>query len=294
MSYILGLDGSQFQGTGIDFNQVKAAGYQFWLQRMSYSYPGQPNKYDPSANANYNGASAAGMIVGGYHKIGWTDPIAEADFFIGAMSPLAENDLLAFDEEPSSDVPIPDNWSQWEQAFVQRIHDRTNVWALNYKNISMFDGMPPQGVVTNCASWVAAPSFGWNDTVPVNVIVTIQQGPTAHIPGITANVCDTDAFFGEGSTDQLIEQLKKLGYHASQPTPVPTPVPIPPAPTPTPPVEVSVPEPVPPVSEPPAESSTKPEPTLPVVSPAPQIPPTHLTWFEKLLQWIKDFFNKEL
>lgn len=224
MSYILGLDTSYAQGTNIDYQAVKDAGYSFVLQRMSYSYPGQPGKFDTTAAQNYRGFQSVGMVVGGYHKIGWTDPIVEADLFLSAMSPLAENDLLAHDMEPSSDVPIPPNWSEFEQAYVKRIYDRTGIWSIRYENISMNNSMPKQGVVVNCPSWVAAPSFSWDATLPVSTVVVIQQGPTVRVPGIPANVCDTDAFFGEGGPEQLLDELRKLGYHAPEAsTPMPTP-----------------------------------------------------------------------
>jgi GH25 family lysozyme M1 (1,4-beta-N-acetylmuramidase) len=267
MSYILGLDASYAQGGNIDFSAAKAAGYEFWLQRMSYAYPGQGCKNDTTASTNYYGAQAAGFVVGGYHKVGWTDPIAEADFFIQAMSPLAENDLLAHDMEPSSDVPIPPNWSDWEQAYVQRIHDRTGVWSIRYENISMNNSMARQGVVTNSASWVAAPSFGWDDTLPVSVPVIIQQGPTTRIPGIPDNVTDTDAFFGDGDTNALRAELVKLGYHAQIPQPSPPSAPTPPTPTPSP---MPVPDPTPPVVPPPQPA---PVPTPPVPEPPTTAPP---------------------
>jgi len=260
MSYILGFDGSQFQGTNISFPQVKAAGYLFGLTRMTYAYPGQSIKIDPTAGKNYYGMVSAGILPGGYHKIGWTDPIAEADAFVNAMSPLSPGDLLGHDMEPSTDAPIPANWSDFEQKYVQRVFDRTGVWSIRYENISMNNNMPKQGCVVNCPSWVAAPSFGWDATVPVSTPVIIQQGPAVHIPGITANVCDTDAFFGNGTPDELLAELRKLAYHALQAAPAPpvvTPpqeVPVAPIQTPTPPVAVTPPAqvspPQPPISEP--------------------------------------------
>lgn len=261
MSYILGFDASIYQGTNISFPQVKAAGYLFGISRATYAYPGQPLKIDPSFNGNYYGMASAGIQPGGYHKVGWTDPIAEADFFIKAMSPLAENDLLAYDIEPASDVAIPSNWSEWEQQFVQRIHDTTNgTWPIRYENISMNNSMPKQGCVTNCASWVAAPSYSWADTVPVNTPVIIQQGATAHIPGITANVCDTDAFFGTGTPDELLAELKKLGYHAANVSQPQTTLPVSQTPSPAPSTPVS--EPVAPTATPtPTPSETSPAPT---------------------------------
>ena len=225
MSYILGFDASQFQGTNISFPQVKAAGYLIGFTRMTYAYPGQSIMIDPTASKNYYGMVSAGILPGGYHKVGWTDPIAEADAFVNAMSPLSKNDGLMYDMEPALDVAIPANWSGWEQQFVQHIFDRTTVWPFRYENISMNNSMPKQGCVINCPSWVAAPSYSWNDTLPVNTPVVVQQGPTAQIPGITANVCDTDAFFFNSMDDYL-----KCTYQSPTSAPVqssPTPVSMP-------------------------------------------------------------------
>ena len=274
MSYILGFDASQFQGTNISFPQVRAADYVFGFTRMTYAYPGQSIKVDPTAGKNYYGMVSAGILPGGYHKFGWTDPIAEADALVDAMSPLSGGDLLAHDMEPASDVPIPANWSEFEQAYVQRIHDRTGVWSIRYENIFMNNSMPKQGVVVNCPSWVAAPSYGWNDTVPVNTPVIIQQGPAVHIPGITANVCDTDAFFGEGTPEQLLAELRKLGYHAPTPpqevsnaTPqTQTPDPVPPA-SPQEPTPAAAPSPSVPAETPPAPAETQPQEPAPAPVP---------------------------
>lgn len=285
MDYILGLDGSQWQGTNIDFAAVKAAGYEFWLQRFSYSYPNRPNLFDPTAARNYYGARVAGMIVGGYHKIGWTDPIAEADFYLSGMNPLADGDLLAYDIEPSTDVPVPADWSAWEQRFVQHVYDRTGVWPLRYMNISMNKAMPAEGVVKNCASWVAAPSYGFDEAVPVNVVITMQQGPTAHIPGISANVCDTNAFFGSR------EALLKCAWHPAQPpapvppAPDPTPTPVPPAPAPDP-TPTPTPDPVPPAPAPAPAPTPTPDPVPPAPQPAPT--PSRLPrWLQAILAFLK-------
>lgn len=283
MSYIKGLDGSQFQGLNAaapDFNQVKAAGYEYWIQRMTYSYPGLGNKVDPSGARNYFAAKAAGLIPGNYHKVGWTDPISEADFFIDHSSPFNDGDLVAYDIEPSSDVAVPANWSEWEQKFVQRIHDRIGVWPFRYMNISMNNAMPAQGVVKNCGPWVAAPSYGFGADIPgLNLqFYVMQQGPTVHVPGITANVCDTDVFFGTK------EQLLKYAYHNPTPTqpPAPTPAPTPspaPAPKPTP-----APEPAP-TPEPTPEPSPQPTPA-PQPKPVPVVDkPKH--WYDFILALLR-------
>lgn len=278
MGYILGLDVSYAQGNITDLMAARNAGYDFMLIRMSYAYPGQDPKFDTKAARNYQLAIAAGFITGGYHKIGWTDPIVEADFFLKAMSPLADGDLLAYDKEPNSDVPIPPNWSEWEQAFVQRIHDQTGVWPFDYSNISMYNAMPREGVIVNCAPWVAAPDYSWDAALPVKDVVMLQQGPTVQVPGIPDNVTDTDAFFGTK------EQLLSYAFKTPQPTPEPTPQPSDPTPAPvsqptpptvpeTPPV---APADTPPVVQPPEPtpqgSGTPPEPNPVVTGPATPVP----------------------
>lgn len=298
MDYILGLDGSHWQGTGIDFNQVKSAGYDFWLTRISYSYPGQDGKYDETANADYEGAKAAGLVAGGYHKVGWTDPTAEADFFLKGMEPFVEGDLFAYDIEPNSDVVVPVNWSQWEEMFVRRIHDKTGVWPFRYTNISMRNAMPPTGVVDNCAEWVAAPSYDFTARIPVDGVIAIQQGPAVHVPGVSANVVDTNAFFGTR------EQLLAYGYHtpaeAAQPAapappvnpteapvaPVEDPAPTQPAQPPTAPPVVQ--EPSPTTTPSPEVDSDKP---LPSTS-EPSEPATNPSWWSIFIAVIVAIFNR--
>jgi len=62
--------------------------------------------YDSQATNNYNHAVAAGKVPIGYHFAGAKDPIAEADFFVRSMNPLAENDVLALDWEVSHPDPV--------------------------------------------------------------------------------------------------------------------------------------------------------------------------------------------
>lgn len=215
------------------------------MMKMSGFYTGslQPY-YDAQAARNYNNAVAAGKVPLMYHFAGGADPIAEADFFIGACSPLAENDLMALDWEIQHADPVG-----WCLAFVNRVHERTGMWPWVYMNMSTANAYDWSPVFNNCGYWCAAPSYGFDDALPVKYPQIAQQGPIV-------NGVDTDAFFG------TLDQLKKYGYHAvAPPVPVPTP---PPAPDP-------VPEPVPdPTPKPPAPDPI-PDPA-PVPSPSPSQP----------------------
>lgn len=295
MNYILGLDASEWQGTGIDFNAVKNDGYQFWITRVSASYPTR-SFYDATANANYYGAKAAGLIAGGYHKVGWTDPTAEADFFLKGMQPYEQGDLFAYDIEPNSDVVVPENWSQWEEMFVNRVHDKTGVWPFRYTNISMRNAMPPVGVIGNCAEWVAAPSYDFTASVPVDGIIAIQQGAAAHVAGVTANIVDVNAFYGTR------EQLLAYGYHAPAAEVPATPTPTPPTETPVPPVESPAPdqpveqpatppvveEPTPPAQTPPEVDDNTP---LPPIS-EPSEPAANPTWRSIIIAILVAILNR--
>lgn len=219
------------------------------MMKMSGFYTSAKTPYyDAQAARNYQNAVAAGKVPLMYHFAGGADPVQEADFFIGAVSPLAENDGLALDWEIEHD-----DAEGWIRAFVNRVHDRTGVWPWIYMDMDRANRYNMDDVWANCGFWCAAPSFGFDDTLPVKVPQIAQQGPI--VGGV-----DTDAFFGD------IEQLKKYCYHAVAP-PAPAPAPDP-TPVPTP---VPDPEPKPPTPEPTPEPTPDPEPT-PTPTPEPTPP----------------------
>lgn len=192
--------------------------------------------YDARATQHYYAAQNSGKAIGMYHFAGATDPIAEADFFIRACSPLAENDVMALDWEVGHPDPVG-----WCTQFVNHVHDATGVWPLIYMNAATVKAHDWSPVLRNCGLWLAH----WGYT------------PDEDIPGVPPYVMhqyqgsplDLDAFFG------TVDQFKKYGYHNATPQPVPTPVPVEPVPTP-----------VPEVPDPPAtEPTPNPEP-VPVPS----------------------------
>lgn len=164
--------------------------------------------YDSKASQNYNNAVNAGKVVIGYHFAGGTDPVAEADFFVRAMSPLAENDVLCLDWEVHHATPV-----QWCVSFMNRVHDKTGVWPLIYMNTSTCTSYDWSPVLKNCALWIADYRFTPSQNVPCGHPYIAHQ--------YTSTPLDTDALFID------IPTLKKYGYHAPvAPAPAPVPVPL--------------------------------------------------------------------
>lgn len=289
MSYILFKDISQWQG---NYDMASNPDPAIAI-KMSGGDAGL--YYDSHAALNYAHATAAGKVVIGYHFAGGLDPTAEADFFIKAMSPLAENDVLALDWEIQNPDPVG-----WCTTFVTHVHDVTGVWPLVYMNMSTANAHDWSPVFNNCGYWCAAPSYSFDDVLPVKYPQVAQQGPIV-------NGVDTDAAF------VTIEELKEYGYHAthtSQPAPTPVPVPEPAAPPAPEPVPDPIPSPAPPVVQPPVTtpaapvdnddgSTTIPVTVLPpgpikqpVVTPPDPIVVTAPQWteptaFKKIIAWIK-------
>lgn len=241
--------------------------------------------YDDQAARNYNNAIRLGKVPFMYHFYGGQDPVTEADWFVKACSPLADGDGLAIDIErgitwnPQLDAGAVAKVS----ALVNHVHDRTGVWPWVYMNMStanMYDWSP---VFNNCAYWCAAPSFSFDDTLPVKYPQLAQQGPI--VGGV-----DTDAAFA------TLDVVKEYTYHATQPTPEPQPAPTP-EPTPAP---VPVPEPTPaPTPQPDPAPTPSPTPTpVPIIIPTPQKPPVESTlsggmgFFTKLWDFILRLFGR--
>lgn len=277
MAFLNFIDVSKYQGD-IDFQAVKAANVAGVIIKISGGDDGL--YYDSKATANYNGAKAADMLVGGYHFAGHTDPIAEADFFVNGMKPFADNDgfVLDFDSDQPDAV-------SWVLAFVNRVHDLTGVWCFVYVNGSTRNAHDWSPVAANCEFWIAWYGKDPNADLPVNgVYVMHQYTSTAQIPGISGNV-DEDAVF------LTPEQFDACGWHpvpAAVPpvTVLPPPAPVPePTPAPAPGPPVVTPEPV-------VDTATPSDTVVTPVTPAPVPEPASPSGLAALLLAILDFLKK--
>jgi lysozyme len=242
MKYLPAIDISQWQGT-----------WQNWSEPiifMKVSGGDAGVYYDSQATNNYNQAKANGKGIGMYHFAGAGDPVVEANFFIRACSPLAENDVLALDWEVQHPDPVG-----WCTAFVNTVHNKTGVWPLLYINLSTLRSFDWSPVLNNCGLWIAA----WTNDPNVNVDT---GGRPYVVHQYSGSPLDKDAVW------LTMEQFNAYGYHA-QPTPAPEPQPEPtPNPEPTP---APAPEPTPaPTPEPAPEPKPTPTPT-PTPEPAKEV-----------------------
>lgn len=242
-----------------------------FMKMSGFYYGSKVGYYDTQAARNYNNAIRLEKIPGLYHFAGGADPQAEADYFVGACSPLADGDILILDYELTSAMNPPANPVAWCTAFVERVHQRTGIWPLFYTYRSLLNSYDFSPVLANCGLWIA--DYG----VPPEGTVNTQGHPYI-IHQYQGSPLDTNALFTS------LDTLRKYGYHAPQPAPVPTP------PLPTPPEPTPIPDPIPtPVPTP----EPTPEPTPdPVPLPTPVPDPTPAQGFvERFIAWLKSFFG---
>lgn len=235
---------------------------------------------DSMASQNYNGAVSAGRAVGGYHFAGWTNPTAEANYFMQAMRPLAENDVYALDAEA---IPAGVDPVGWSTTFMETVHNAIGVWPLIYMNLSTLNSYNWNSVLANCGLWLGDWNNDPNGTISTVHTYVMQQYSDG--PGY-----DHDEWFG------TVEEFQKYGYHAPQ-TPVVSPVePIQTTPDPEP---IVLPEPTTPTNStvPPVETSvTAASPVVPVENEPASSKPVVSTisrkpWYDFILNFIAWLFS---
>ena len=200
-NWIEACDVSQYQGD-IDWSTIPES---IVIIKMGGGDSG--NYFDNKAAQNYDGAVKAGKAVGGYWFAGGTDPVAEANFFMRCMEPLAENDVYALDWEVAHPNPVV-----WCLAFMQTVHDKIGVWPLLYINLATLNAYDWSPVLATCGLWLADWAVSPDASIQTSHVYVMQQyadGPDY----------DRDAWFG------TIDEFKAYGYHAPKPMPAPVPVP---------------------------------------------------------------------
>lgn len=207
---ILAIDVSTYQGT-INWQDVFNSGRRIALIKMS---GGDAGLYmDNRAAVNYTDSKAVGFAVGGYHFVGWVvGAIAEASYFMQAMSPKAENDVYMLDLERGQ-VAMPANAVEYTTEMVNYIHTKINVYPMLYMSVATLLAYDWSPLLKLCGLCLA----DWNNdpqgTIP-NVPTYIMQQYTdqGSVPGISGLV-DLDDFF------LTLAEFNDYGYHAPQSSP---------------------------------------------------------------------------
>lgn len=195
---ILGVDVSSYQPT-IDWPTVAKCGRAFAVVKAT---EGQ-GYINPQFTSQWDGAAAAGLAVGAYHFVAWTDPILEADYFYDHVSSyLQKGSYLAVDVERGA-YPVPSNANAWLDQFLGQLESIAGFEPLLYSSPSFLaENDIRQG---SNGLWLA--NWTWEPPTapaPWPFWAIWQNAASQAIPGI-ATPCDSDVFNG------TIEQLKLYG-----------------------------------------------------------------------------------
>lgn len=262
MSYIIFHDVSQWQGNynmndGCPIVAIKMSGGDAGLYM------------DSQAANNYNHASALGKTILGYHFAGGTDPIAEADYFVRAMSPFAKYDIYALDWEVSNPDPVG-----WCSAFNNEVKSKTGCWPIIYMNTSTCLAHDWNPVLADSGLWIADYRYTPDQDVPCGHPYIIHQ--------YTDSPLDTDACFID------IDTLKKYGYQGNQPVVVSSPPPSAPTAQPTPTQSTQISSPVPTQTK---NVTLNNSPIVHKSSHDSPKEPVNLSFWQKLIQWFWSLFK---
>jgi hypothetical protein len=225
-----------------------------FLRMSYYGYGDKTGHYDSQAAHNYQNAIRTGKLPGMYHFAGGGDPKQEAEFFVGACSPLADGDLLILDYELTASMSPPADPNAWCLTFVERVRELTGKYPLFYTYHALQQQYGFSEVLKRCGYWVAHYGIAPEADIPNAPPYIIHQYQGAPL--------DTNACFIP------VETLRRYAYDGVIPQPAP------PTHDPTPPV-VIINDPLPPKPIP--EPTPTPDPT-PTPLPEPTPPPTQPDW----------------
>lgn len=252
-----------------------------FMKMSGFYYGSKAGYYDQQASRNYNNAIRLGKVPGLYHFAGGGDPIAEADWFIGACSPLAEGDIMILDYELTGSMNPPADPAEWCWQFVNRVHERTGTWPLFYTYTSMLNQYGFNKVLQQCGLWLADYRYRPEDDIPGVPPYIIHQ--------FQGSPLDTNACFIP------LDVLKRYSYHvpvAPSPEVPHTPETPPPAPEPVPPTQPDIPDTKPPEPTPTPEPT--PEPPVPTPTPTPVEDNVSIVdLIKKIVQWIRKHIRRQ-
>jgi len=186
---IKGLDVSAFQGE-VDWEKVKAAGYQFAMIRAGYGY----NTVDRQFRRNASECNRIGLPIGVYwFCYALTPGIAaqEAEGCLNTISAYRLDYPVCYDIEQASvdyakgqGVTVtPSLAKQLVQSFCNKIEEN-GYFAMFYTNRNFLDTYIGAAMTTRYAYWYAR----YTDTYDGTDCGIWQYSSTGSIPGISGNV----------------------------------------------------------------------------------------------------------
>jgi GH25 family lysozyme M1 (1,4-beta-N-acetylmuramidase) len=191
------LDVSTWQGT-IDFNKVKADGYDYVIIRAGYGR--ETYQKDTRFETNYANAKAAGLKVGAYwfsYAMSADEALIEADACLYCLGDKSFDLPVYYDMEyqPALQQLSSTEYTNMAVNFCEKIK------AAGYKpgvyaSASVFDSSLKLDVVKQYSIWNAE----WNSTYSVDCDVW-QYSDCGTVMGITENVVDMNYIFNLNIAD---------------------------------------------------------------------------------------------
>ena len=218
---IKGLDVSEFQGE-IDWEQVKAAGYQFAMLRAGYG----SNTVDKQFRRNASECNRIGLPIGAYwfcYAFSAEKAVQEADGCISTVSEYRLDYPVCYDIEQASADYVEKQGVSFTPALARNVvtsfcnrAEAKGYFAMFYTNRNFLDTYLGTELTKRYAFWYAryASQFDGTDCG------IWQYTSTGSIPGISGNV-DLDTGYVDYSA-----VIKKAGLnHLSGSAPSPSPSP---------------------------------------------------------------------
>lgn len=198
-TYLHGVDVSKWQGT-IDWPMVRADGIDYAFIRASYGQTGVDTTFD----ANWAGASSAGVLRGAYHYFNpaYSGVTQAMNMLAQFDDPLDLGELpIVVDVEESAGAPIPATYAARVKEFVDTIVAQTGRTPMIYTGGSFWDTYVASSTFSSAPVWVA---HYFNDRTTSHCPNTPDAWPSwtfwqysemGTVAGITGGV-DVDVFDG--------------------------------------------------------------------------------------------------
>lgn len=210
-----GIDVSTWQGTGIDWNMVKSAGYDFAIIRIGFGKVS--NQLDNAFEVNYKNAKAAGMPIGVYHyayAVNVAEAEQEAKVCIEWMKGRQFEYPVFYDMEDSSIQGLGKRTlTDIAKKFMSTVAN-AGYWVGLYTNPNWLSNKLYADELKEYDTWLAM----WNDVDTYNGAHTMwQYTSNGSVPGISGRVDMNVSYFDYPTA---IKAAGKNGYSG---TPTPTP-----------------------------------------------------------------------